>query len=207
MEVEVKLRLLSSAAHEHLSTILSPHHRHTHLQQNLFFDTPNSDLFSNLAALRLRFYDLDTQCILSLKSKPQISAGISRIEEQEEPLDPTLGRQCAAEPWRLLEIESSEIMKRVRDEFNLGEKGLICLGGGVRNVRAVYDWNGLKLELDETDYSFGTCYEIECKSSEPERAKNLVEELLKRNGIAYEYYKSNKFAIFRAGKLPPGTTL
>ncbi|KAL3834283.1 hypothetical protein ACJIZ3_009019 [Penstemon smallii] len=206
MEVEVKLRLLSSAAHERLSTILSPHHRHTHLQQNLFFDTPNSDLSSNLAALRLRFYDLDTQCILSLKSKPQICAGISRIEEQEEPLDPTLGRQCAAEPWRLLEIESSEIMKRVRDEFNLGGKDLICLGG-FRNVRAVYDWNGLKLELDETDYSFGTCYEIECECSEPERAKNLVETLLKRNGIEYECSKSNKFAIFRAGKLPAGSTL
>lgn len=200
MEVEVKLRLPSSAAHERLSTILSPYHRRTHFQENLFFDGPNAELSSNLAALRLRFYDLESRCVLSLKSKPQISDGISRIEEQEEPLDPNVGRQCAADPWRLFLIESSDIITRVKEEFNLGAKGLVCLGG-FRNVRGVYEWNGLNLELDETHYSFGTCYEIECESSEPEDARNLLEGLLKSNGIDYKYSEASKFAIFRAGKL------
>ncbi|KAK4410626.1 Triphosphate tunnel metalloenzyme 3 [Sesamum angolense] len=201
MEVEVKLRLASSAAHERLCGVLSPNHRRTHLQENLFFDGPNAELSSNLAVLRLRFYDLDSHCVLSLKSKPQISAGISRIEEQEEPLDPIVGRHCAAEPWRLLHIESSDIIKRVKEEFNVGAGGLVGLGG-FRNVRGVYEWSGLKLELDETHYSFGTCYEIECESLEPEEAKNLLEGLLKSNGIEYEYSEVSKFAIFRAGKLP-----
>ncbi|KAI3463430.1 hypothetical protein Pfo_030821 [Paulownia fortunei] len=201
MEVEVKLRLPSSTAHERLSSILSPHHLRTHFQENLFFDGPNAELSSNLAALRVRFYDLDSRCVLSLKSKPQISAGISRIEEQEEPLDPTVARHCAAEPWRLLRIESSDIIKRVKEEFNVGAKGFVCLGG-FRNVRGVYEWNGLKLELDETHYGFGTCYEIECESSDPETAKILLEGLLKSNGIEYKYSEVSKFAIFRAGKLP-----
>ncbi|XP_075523436.1 triphosphate tunnel metalloenzyme 3-like [Primulina tabacum] len=203
MEVEVKLRLLSSAAHEHLSTVLSPHHRQTHLQENIFFDGPNSELSSNLAALRLRFYDLDCRCILSLKSKPKISAGISRIEEQEEPFDPIIARQCAAEPWRLLRFDSSsDIIRRVKEEFEVTEdQGLVCLGG-FRNVRAVYEWNGLKLELDETQYDFGTCYEIECETPEPEIAKNLLEGLLKSNGIEYKYSEVSKFATFRARKLP-----
>lgn len=201
MEIEVKLRLPSSAAHERLSAVLSSYHRRTHLQENLFFDGPNAELASNLAALRIRFYDLDSRCVLSLKSKPQISGGISRIEEQEEPLDPTVGRHCAADPSRLLLIESSHIIRRVREEFDLGGKGLVCLGG-FRNVRGIYEWNGLKLELDETLYTFGTAYEVECETSHPQTAKNLIEDLLKSNGIQYHYSQTSKFAVFRTGKLP-----
>ncbi|GER27416.1 adenylate cyclase [Striga asiatica] len=201
MEVEVKLRLASFAAHERLSAVLSPFHRRTHFQQNLFFDGSNAELSSALAVLRLRFYDLDSRCVLSLKSKPRISGGISRIEEQEEPIDPTFGRHCTAEPRYLFQIESSDIMRRVRDEFGIGDNGLVCLGG-FRNVRGVYEWNGLRLEVDETDYGFGTCYEVECESSEPERAKDLIEELLRSNGVEYRYSTVSKFVIFRAGNLP-----
>ncbi|KAK9084050.1 hypothetical protein Scep_030521 [Stephania cephalantha] len=57
MEVEVKLRLSNSGAHQRLSDLLSPFHCLTHLQSNLFFDTPTARLSSNLTALRLRFYD------------------------------------------------------------------------------------------------------------------------------------------------------
>ncbi|XP_047943555.1 triphosphate tunnel metalloenzyme 3-like [Salvia hispanica] len=201
MEIEVKLRLPSSAAHERLSAVLSAYHRRTHLQENLFFDGPNAELASSFAALRIRFYDLDSRCVLSLKSKPQISGGISRIEEQEEPLDPTVGRHCAADPSRLLLIEPSDVIRRVREEFGLGGKGLVCLGG-FRNVRGVYEWNGLKLELDETLYTFGTSYEVECESSDPDEAKNLIEGLLQSNGIEYQYSEKSKFAVFRSGKLP-----
>ncbi|CAK9146271.1 unnamed protein product [Ilex paraguariensis] len=201
MEVEVKLRLPDSASHQRLSNILSPFHIKTHLQENVFFDGINSELSSNLAVLRLRFYDLDTHCIVSLKAKPIITDGISRIEEDEEPIDAAIARACVAEPWQLSSINLSRILKRVREEFGVIENGLVCLGG-FRNVRAVYDWNGLKLELDETHYEFGTSYEIECESSEPDRAKKLIEEFLKDNGIGYSYSESSKFAVFRAGKLP-----
>ncbi|KAD4983187.1 hypothetical protein R6Q59_002859 [Mikania micrantha] len=202
MEVEVKLRLPDSAAHQKLSDVLSPYHTKTHLQQNLFFDTPSLSLATNhLAALRLRFYDLDSRSILSLKSKPQISAGISRIEEVEEPLDPSIARACAAEPSRFSEIENSGILNRVKGEFGVDLKELVCLGG-FRNVRSVHCWNGLKLELDETQFDFGVCYEIECESDEPDKVKLILEELLNRNGIRFSYSQVSKFAIFRSGKLP-----
>ena len=42
---------------------------------------------------------------------------------------------------------------------------------------AVYEWKGLKLEVDETDFGFRTLYEIKCKSSDPEEAKKLIEEI------------------------------
>ncbi|CAK9184639.1 unnamed protein product [Ilex paraguariensis] len=66
----------------------------------------------------------------------------------------------------------------------------------------VYDWNGLKLELDETHYEFGISYEIECESSEPDRGKKLIEGFLKDNGTGYSYSEVSKFAVFRSGKLP-----
>jgi hypothetical protein len=64
----------------------------------------------------------------------------------------------------------------VKEEFGVIErgKGLVCLGG-FRNVRVVYEWQGLKLEVDETGYDFGTCYEVECeREREREREKQKV---------------------------------
>ncbi|KAF7134266.1 hypothetical protein RHSIM_Rhsim08G0210300 [Rhododendron simsii] len=203
MEVEVKLRLPDSTSHQKLTQLLSPFHTKTLLQENIFFDTPTSHLSSTRSALRLRFYTghSSPHCILSLKSKPHLSAGIARIEEDEEPIDPTVARAAVAEPWRLLSLSSSRIMKRVKEEFGVGENGLDCLGG-FRNVRNVFDWKGLKLEVDETDYGFGTSYEIECESEEPDRAKGMIEEFLNANGIGYSYSEVSKFAVFRSGKLP-----
>ena len=39
----------------------------------------------------------------------------------------------------------------------------MCLGG-FRNVRSDFDWAGCKLELDETQYEWGTVYEIEVET-------------------------------------------
>ena len=41
----------------------------------------------------------------------------------------------------------------------------------------MYEWKGLKLEVDETDFRFGTLYEIEFESSDLEEAKKLIEEI------------------------------
>ena len=43
---------------------------------------------------------------------------------------------------------------------------LVCLGG-FRNVRSDYDWEGAKLELDETHFAWGTVFEIEVESVRP----------------------------------------
>ncbi|KAJ4953573.1 hypothetical protein NE237_030405 [Protea cynaroides] len=67
----------------------------------------------------------------------------------------------------------------------------MCLGG-FRNVRTVFDWKQLKLELDETQYDFGTSYEIECESDGPEGVKKLLEGFLMDNGISREAAMVNK---------------
>ncbi|XP_039057897.1 triphosphate tunnel metalloenzyme 3-like [Hibiscus syriacus] len=201
MEVEVKLRLQDAATHRQLTTILSPFLSKTLHQQNLFFDTPTNTLSSQLSVLRLRFLDKDARCIVSLKSKPTLVDGVSRVEEDEEELDPSIARACVKDPARLANIKS-RILKRLKEEFGVGEEvGFVCLGG-FENKREVFDWKNLKLEVDETKYEFGTCYEIECECSDPDGVKKLLEEFLKENGIAYSYSKMTKFAVFRSGELP-----
>ncbi|XP_039017089.1 triphosphate tunnel metalloenzyme 3-like, partial [Hibiscus syriacus] len=201
LEVEVKLRLQDASAHRQLTTILSPFLSRTLHQENLFFDTPTNTLSSQLSVLRLRFLNNDTRCIVSLKSRPILVDGVSRVEEDEEDLDPCAARACVDDPANLAMIES-RILMRVKEEFGVGEEmGFVCLGG-FENKREVFDWKNLKLELDETKYEFGTCYEIECESEDPDGVKKLLEEFLKENGVAYSYSKMTKFAVFRSGKLP-----
>ncbi|KAG6500607.1 triphosphate tunnel metalloenzyme 3-like [Zingiber officinale] len=206
MEVEVKLRLPDAAAHQRLSDALAPHHLRIHLQENLFFDGASGELSSRFAILRIRFYDADARCVISLKAKARLVDGVSRVEEDEEDIDPALGRACAADPCRLFDAAaSSRIVRRVLEEFGSEGKigSFVCLGG-FRNVRAVYAWKeGLTLELDETQYVFGTGYELECETTDPEKAKELLESFLKENGIPYSYSEASKFAVFRAGKLLP----
>ncbi|KAB2026548.1 hypothetical protein ERO13_D06G191000v2 [Gossypium hirsutum] len=200
MEVEVKLRLPNSQSHQKLSNLLSPFHTTTLIQENIFFDTPTTTLAVSNSALRLRFYNLDSYAVLSFKSKPELTQGISRVEEHEEPIDPSLARSFLTDPNGLLGLSNkSQIMEKLKGEFGVDE--LICLGG-FKNVRGVYDWKGLKLEVDETVYDFGVCYEIECESKEPERDKELIEGLLMENGIDFVYSDINKFGVFLSGKLP-----
>ena len=63
---------------------------------------------------------------------------------------------------------NARIIKKLRDEFGAIGESLEFLGG-LRNIRVVYVWNIMNLELDETFFDYGTNYEIECECSEPER--------------------------------------
>lgn len=140
---------------------------------------------------------------MCLKSKAVIVDGVSTVAEDEEELDLSVGRAIWANPDLIGSTGGCRILRRVREEFGVKEEsGYVCLGG-FKNVRGVYDWNGLKLEVDETLFDFGTLYEVECESSEPQKAKEIIEGLLKQNGIPYAYSTMSKSAIFRAGQLPP----
>jgi len=210
MEVEIKLRLPDAAAHRRLSAHLAPRLRRTHAQRNLFFDAAACTLAAASAALRVRLYDerpddrFPSRAVLALKRRPRIDAGVSRVEEVEEPLDPALALACADDPARLGGLDSP-IIRLVAAEYGVGGDAapFICLGG-FRNTRAVYDYEledgggGLVLELDETRFDFGTSYELE-----PDRVKEVLESLLTVAGVPYEYSRTNKFACFLAGKLLP----
>ncbi|PUZ43524.1 hypothetical protein GQ55_8G016800 [Panicum hallii var. hallii] len=209
MEVEIKLRLPDAAAHRRLSSFLAPRLRRTHAQRNLFFDAAARPLAAATAALRVRLYGPDDRAplraVLALKRRARIDAGVSRVEEVEEPLDPALALACADDPARLGGVDSP-IVRLVAAEYGVGGDAapFVCLGG-FRNTRAVYELedDGLVLELDETRFEFGTSYELECETAEPDRAKEVLERLLTVAGVPYEYSRSNKFGCFMAGKLLP----
>jgi len=142
-----------------------------------------------------------SRCILSLKAKPTLANGISRVEEDEEEIDLGLARECVDSPSKLSSL-GSRVLKRVKEEYGFTDfLGFVCLGG-FENVRNVYEWRGVKLEVDETKYAFGNCYEIECETEEPERVKTMIEELLTVNKIEFKDSDMTKFAVFRSGKLP-----
>ncbi|OEL15085.1 hypothetical protein BAE44_0023896 [Dichanthelium oligosanthes] len=67
----------------------------------------------------------------------------------------------------------SSIIWLVSIEYGVGGDAapFVCLGG-FRNTRAVYklEEDGLVLELNETRFDFGTSYELECETAEPDRA-------------------------------------
>lgn len=196
----MKLRLPNKAAHQKLLSSLSPFHTTTHHQHNTFYDGPAAELSSRRAVLRLRFHeDSDRpKCFVTLKANAVLANGVSRVEEDEEEVDHSIGKACFEDPRKLSEVVS-RVLRRVKEEF--GIESYVSLGG-FKNVRNVYEWNGVELEIDEVNYEFGDMYEIECESVEPEKVKGMIEEFLKENGIEYSDSVKSKFAIFRAGKLP-----
>ncbi|KAK1661823.1 hypothetical protein QYE76_049982 [Lolium multiflorum] len=137
MEVEIKLRLPDAAAHRRLASFLVPRHLRTDAQRNLFFDAAAT------AALRICLYGLQDQspsrAVLALKRRPGLDAGVSRVEEVEEPLDPALALACADDPARLGGVDSS-IIRLVSDEYGVGRDSapFVCLGG-FRNTHGVYE--------------------------------------------------------------------
>ncbi|KAH7427637.1 hypothetical protein KP509_10G052700 [Ceratopteris richardii] len=200
MEVEVKLRLPTAEAHQRVADLLAANHKVSHLQENVFFDGVNGELSSKKTVLRLRFYGADAhRCVVAVKGKAVIVDGISRVsEEEEEVADAATAHSCLADPQRLFILDSS-LINRVAKEFQV--QSFACLGG-FRNVRNVFHWKDLVLELDETQYPFGTSYEIECETSDAEHARSVLEDFLHQNGIPFSYSTTSKFATFRSGKLP-----
>ncbi|KAL5212638.1 hypothetical protein ABZP36_023485 [Zizania latifolia] len=163
--------------------------------RDLFFDAAPRTLAAATAALRVRLYGLDerppSHAFLALKRRPRIDAGVSRVEEVEEPLQPALALACANDPASLGGVDSP-IIRLVAEEYGVGGDvaPFICLGG-FRNTRAVYQLEegetlGLVLELKETRFDFGTHYELECETVEPDRAKEVLERLLTVAGVPYE---------------------
>ncbi|KAL0317053.1 UNVERIFIED_CONTAM: Triphosphate tunnel metalloenzyme 3 [Sesamum angustifolium] len=178
----------------------SQFHITTLYQRNEFVDGSAYELSSQRAVLLLRLYEQPRtpQCVVCLKSKPVLADGVSSIEMEYEESDPAIFKACLDDPQKLMQVDS-RVLRKVKEEF--GVKRFVGFGG-FRNVRNVYNWNGVILEVDEAKFEFGEMYEVECETSEPERVKKMIEEFFTENGIEYSYSVMSKFAVFRAGKLP-----
>eukprot|EP01024_Parvocaulis_polyphysoides_P054621 TRINITY_DN5525_c0_g6_i1.p2 TRINITY_DN5525_c0_g6~~TRINITY_DN5525_c0_g6_i1.p2 ORF type:complete len:198 (-),score=33.02 TRINITY_DN5525_c0_g6_i1:332-925(-) len=191
MEVEVKLRL-PQVAHTSLIEVLKPYYQTTYFQENYFFDGQNKELSAQRVVLRLRFYNKDEKAVVTIKGRQVLKDGVGRASEQEADVDPNLAREFLNNPEGLLNLDIA-LMKELKRDYNL--PGLVCLGG-FKNIRKVHSWEELVLEVDETNYDWGTLYEVECETEQPEVVKPKLENFLQGNGIEFSYSSSTKFANF-----------
>lgn len=192
MEVEIKLRLPDKESHDVVAKLLHEGARNLYRQENFFFDGSRQELGKRLHVLRARFYNETEKCTLTLKGKAIIEDGIGRATELEHAIEPDVGRKIVEDPSKMLQLQG-RVVQLVREKFDPEE--LVCLGG-FRNVRQEFAWEGHIIELDETQYDWGTVYELECETVEPETVKERLEELLGNNGISYAYSSVSKFANF-----------
>lgn len=119
--------------------------------------------------------------------------GIGTASEVEEVVqDVTTARSWLSDPSAMLQYPS-HIIQDLAKQYQLSQ--LNCLGG-FKNLRKEYSWEGYTLELDETQYDWGTVYELECETDHPEQLRNQLETLLGDNGVQYKYSTRSKFANF-----------
>lgn len=198
----MKLRLPDKAAYDKVAALLEPGKRASYAQDNFFFDGDKRELESRRAVMRLRFYNGDEKATITVKGKQLLVDGIGRASEVEEDVEPGLVKAARAQ-WLQepgLMVAASPLLQKLNAEW--GIERIVCLGG-FSNHRTEYVWTHggegskpLTLELDATGYEWGTLYEIECETTEPEVVRDQLKAMLESQGIPYSYSATSKFANF-----------
>lgn len=193
-EVEVKLRIPDSASFAAVQSLLLPSFKAIHEQENHFFDGAKGELSAEKVVLRVRFYGGDRRAVITCKGKQVLENGVGRAPEEEEEIEVAVAREFLKDPSTLVNHEST-LMNKLKEEFKFPE-GLTYLGG-FDNRRSVYEWRGYTLEVDLTSYPWGSLYEIECETQEPDVLKAQLEQLLSENAIPFSNATKSKFANFK----------
>jgi uncharacterized protein YjbK len=116
----------------------------------------------------------------------------------EQELDLSIATSVINNPSIILNHQDIPLVKVLIDELTSTE---IIISEQFSNTRQIYSYEGLKLEVDETEYTFGNAFEIEIESEKPEEAKALVVDLLNENGIEYTFSKRSKYGNLKAGSV------
>lgn len=126
MEVEVKIRLLTREAHDKLVSLLERETANcTKEQSNFFIDTPASHTSISLESQKRVFRIRKTITLrnkkradepedgergvkeewrLTIKGNATLADGISRVEEEEECIDPHIAYAIIQDPSRIFEL-------------------------------------------------------------------------------------------------------
>nr|KAJ3420944.1 hypothetical protein HK105_004884 [Polyrhizophydium stewartii] len=200
MEIELKLRLASKAAHtaviELFRALPGSRFLGTDRQENFFLDGPARD-FVRLDALTGAY---SPKSVVTLKGKGGVRNGVSVNEELEEPIDDKLLDLIVHNPSVLPSVAGTHpLLAKVMEEHPQASQ--LEVTGSFKNERNIFEWSGLKLEIDETQYSFGSAYEIEVEHDDPQRAKDLLLPLLRSNGIDFTNSQRTKFANMKFGSV------
>mmetsp|Transcript_6543 Transcript_6543/g.16897 ORF Transcript_6543/g.16897 Transcript_6543/m.16897 type:complete len:117 (+) Transcript_6543:297-647(+) len=116
MEVEVKLRLKSAEDHQRAASAVfgGCPHLNKFFQENVFFDGANQELSSQRVVLRVRFYNVNEKCVVTVKGKAVLQNGIGKASEIEEEVDPILGRSFVDNPQLMLDSDIGVLRDTLR---------------------------------------------------------------------------------------------
>ncbi|KAI8905138.1 CYTH-like domain-containing protein [Gorgonomyces haynaldii] len=197
MEIELKLKLLQKE-YSKLIQHLDPFKRGTDFQENYFFDNNNRDLERVRTNLRLRRVKNSVfEHYMTIKSKGTLVDGVSRIQELEVKMEQQDFDLMLANPPHCVQLmEKYDILKTI--PFGLDTAFQV---GYFKNKRIHFHWEGLHLEVDETEYSFGTAYEIEVEHEQPAIAKEKLSRLLLELEIGYRASTISKFGTMLKGEI------
>jgi len=189
-ENELKLELTGSRDYETLVAKLGEPRDVRH-QVNYYFDTPGHDLLRRHVSLRVR--DEDGRLTVSLKRGGGWSEGYLAGEELEAPVPPGVDDPSRSDPseWNVPPV------RVLRDEFK--SLSLVCLGSA-RNTRRVYDLpEGIRLEVDRTEFPGGRIeYEVEAEWHDEEEVRRVVTRLLDGWNLRYAPQTRTKHERFLA---------
>lgn len=191
VEVEVKLRINDSASYHALENSLIHCFKSVHEQENYFFT--NDAMSAARFVLRVRFYDRNKKAVITVKGKQVLENGIGKATEEEATVDPEIARKFLGNPKSLAEMDLNFIAE-LRDKFDI-LNDLKSLGG-FHNQRKEYEWHGHVLELDRTAFPWGTIYELECETSDPDQVRQELEEMFDKLELSYKHSTKSKFANF-----------
>ncbi|KAJ3320374.1 hypothetical protein HDV06_005297 [Boothiomyces sp. JEL0866] len=205
MEVELKYRLTKQEFEKCLQLFNSlPGCKlvDTEYQENYFYDNANLELEKKRVNFRLRRINAkEIKSVITMKGKGQNHAtlknGVSRISEIEETVDNQIFDQMKSDPNSILGFKL-DIVDSLREELTSFD---LVQSAQFKNKRLIYSWKGLELEVDETEYDFGTAYEIEIEHADPETTRALLESLFNSHGITFSYSKRSKFGNLKAKEI------
>jgi uncharacterized protein YjbK len=189
MEIEVKISL-DQQSYVKLLTCLGKETA-IQYQENYFLDS-DKELQKHFVNIRLRKENQDYY--ITSKRKGSLIDGISRINENQLQITQALFDDILTNPNSTTHPIIGDLLK----EFNIQNLALV---GSFKNKRMVYYWQGLCLEIDETTYAFGTCYEVEIETAEPELAKKKFLAFLNSNEIQFSNSTKSKYGRLLAGKI------
>jgi adenylate cyclase class IV len=167
MEIEVKIRLPSAAEHARVNQLLGDAFK-TQEQVNAFFDTADNQLAPHRVVFRLRTNNA-SEYVITVKESGKLVDGVSRASEREVVIPGELGKSISTDANQLVvAAKSIPLVKEILDRFPSPEWKRI---GQYKTLRRKFNWEGFVVELDQTEFEFGTAYEIEIETVEAEQAK------------------------------------
>jgi uncharacterized protein YjbK len=159
-------------------------------QENFYFDTTERYFISRGAMLRVRC--ANRIFVLTIKERVQDKEGCFRCQETEYELDiptkyPTLSGVNIKDVQLFLQTAFLPVVLPVEELVPLGT---------LYNRRDVWLWEGLKIELDKTDFGAHADFELECETEFPSEVSERLKVLFKTLGVAFVPQTKTKFRRF-----------